>query len=135
MSQSPDQLKIESIEIRGNRRIPSDTIKYNLRTKPGDTLSPEVIRRDMKTLYAQGFFDDIRVNEEDGKNGGIIVVFIVSEKKLIRSIDFAGINAISKSDILDKLKERKIGISQESPFDPARVKRVDGRDRDGRRST
>ena len=124
-SQSPDQPKIESIEIRGNRRIQSDTIKYNLRTKPGDTLSPEVIRRDMKTLYAQGFFDDIRVNEEDGKNGGIIVVFIVSEKKLIRSIDFAGINAISKSDILDKLKERKIGISQESPFDPARVKRVE----------
>src|SRR5205809_731423 len=124
-SQSPDQPKIESIEIRGNRRIQSDTIKYNLRTKPGDTLSPEVIRRDIKTLYAQGFFDDIRVNEEDGKNGGIIVVFIVSEKKLIRSIDFAGINAISKSDILDKLKERKIGISQESPFDPARVKRVE----------
>ena len=125
MCQSPDQPKIESVNIRGNRRIPSETIKYNLRTKPGDTLSPEVIRRDMKTLYAQGFFDDIRVNEEDGKNGGIIVVFIVSEKKLIRSIDFAGINAISKSDILDKLKERKIGISQESPFDPARVKRVE----------
>ena len=125
MCQSPDQPKIESVNIRGNRRIPSETIKYNLRTKPGDTLSPEVIGRDMKTLYAQGFFDDIRVNEEDGKNGGIIVVFIVSEKKLIRSIDFAGINAISKSDILDKLKERKIGISQESPFDPARVKRVE----------
>ena len=124
--QRPAPGRIEAIEIRGNRRIPGDTIKYNIQTKAGDTLSPEVIRRDIKTLYAQGYFDDIRVDQEDGKNGGVIVVFTVKEKPLIRSIDFAGINAISKSDILDKLKERKVGISQESPFDPSRVKKVEG---------
>src|SRR6266481_2833108 len=117
--------KIEGIEIAGNRRIPSDTIKYNIQTKTGDTLNPNIIRRDIKTLYAQGYFDDIRVDEEDGRNGGVIVIFTVKEKPLIRSIDFAGINAISKSDILDKLRERKVGISQESPFDPSRVKKVE----------
>src|SRR5216684_2560882 len=118
--------RIESIEVRNNRRIPGDTIKYNIQTKAGDTLNPDIIRRDIKTLYAQGYFDDIRVDQEQGKNGGIIVVFTVQEKRLIRSIDFVGINAISKSDILDKLKERKIGISQESPYDPSRIRRVEG---------
>src|SRR5260370_33278376 len=123
---APAAGKIEAIEIRGNRRIPGDTIKYNIQTKSGDTLNPDVIRRDIKTLYAQGYFDDIRVDEEDGKNGGVIIIFTVKEKPLIRSIEFAGINAISKSDILDKLKERKVGISQESPYDPGRVKKVEG---------
>jgi outer membrane protein insertion porin family len=118
--------RIESVDVRNNRRIPSDTIKYNIQTKAGDTLNPDIIRRDIKTLFSQGYFDDIRVDEEPGKNGGIIVVFTVQEKRLIRSIDFVGINAISKSDILDKLKERKIGISQESPYDPARIRRVEG---------
>jgi len=118
--------RIESIEVRNNRRIPGETIKYNIQTKAGDTLNPDTIRRDIKTLFSQGYFDDIRVDQEPGKNGGIIVVFTVQEKKLIRSIDFVGINAISKSDILDKLKERKIGISQESPYDPSRVRRVEG---------
>jgi len=118
--------KVESIEVFGNRRIPQETIKYNIQTKAGDTLNPDVIRRDIKTLYAQGYFDDIRVDEKEGKNGGVILVFTVQEKRLIRSIDFTGINTISKSDILDKLKERKIGISQESPYDPSRIRRVEG---------
>src|SRR3989442_7826262 len=126
VQQAAGREKIEGIEITGNRRIPSDTIKYNIQTKTGDTLNPNIIRRDIKTLYAQGYFDDIRVDEQDGKNGGVIVIFTLKEKPLIRSIDFAGINAISKSDILDKLKERKAGISQESPFDPSRVKKVEG---------
>jgi outer membrane protein insertion porin family len=119
-------IKIESVDVRNNRRIPSDTIKYNIQTKAGDPLNPDVIRRDIKTLYAQGYFDDIRVDEEPGRAGGVVVVFTVKEKPLIRSIDFVGINTISKSDILDKLKERKIGISQESPYDPSRIRRVEG---------
>src|ERR1051326_5069538 len=117
--------KIESVEVRNNRRIPGDTIKYNIQTKAADTLNPDIIRRDIKTLYAQGYFDDIRVDEEPGKSGGVVVVFTVKEKPLIRSIDFVGINTISKSDILDKLKERKIGISQESPYDPSKIRRVE----------
>src|ERR1041385_6687602 len=123
---APAGPKIESIEIFGQRRIPAETIKYNIQTKAGDTLNPDIIRRDIKTLYAQGYFDDIRVDEKEGKNGGVILVFTVQEKRLIRSIDFVGINTISKSDILDKLKERKIGISQESPYDPSRIRRVEG---------
>src|ERR1051326_1045756 len=124
-SQPPAGARIESVEIRQNRRIPAETIKYNIQTKAGDTLNPDVIRRDIKTLYAQGYFDDIRVDEEPGKAGGIIVVFTVKEKPMVRSIDFVGINTISKSDILDKLKERKIGISQESPYDPSKIRRVE----------
>jgi len=64
--------KIESVEVRGNRRIPLETIRYYLQTKPGDVLRMDVIRRDIKELYAQRFFDDIRVDAEDGKNGGIV---------------------------------------------------------------
>ena len=84
-----------------------------------------VIRRDVKELYAQNLFDDIRVDAEDGKAGGVVIVFTVKEKPLIRSVDFPGANSITRSDILDKLKEKKISISQESPYDPAKVKQVE----------
>ncbi|HMF00104.1 MAG TPA: outer membrane protein assembly factor BamA, partial [Terriglobia bacterium] len=124
-SQDPDSSRIESVEIRGNQRIPKDTIKYHLQTKPGDVLRPEIIRRDVKELYAQMFFDDIRVDAEDGEHGGIVVVFVVKERRLIRSIDFIGANSISRSDILDKLKEKKISVSQESPYDASKIKHVE----------
>lgn len=122
--QTPDPTRIEDVQIQGNRRIPSDTIKYNLQTKAGDRLSPEVIRRDIKTLYALQFFEDIRVDEEEGKTG-TIVIFVVKEKPLIRSIKYEGAKSITNSEILDKLRERKVGLSQESPYDPTRVKKAE----------
>jgi outer membrane protein insertion porin family len=125
-AQAPGTGRIESVVVDGNRRIPTDTIKYRIQTKAGDTLNMDVIRRDVKDLYAQGFFDDIRVDSEDGKNGGIVVTFHVKEKRLIRSIDFNGANSITKSEILDKLREKKVSVSQESPYDPGRVKQVEG---------
>jgi outer membrane protein insertion porin family len=117
--------KIESVDIRGNRRIPTNTIKYHIRTKPGDTLNMNDVSRDVKELYAQSYFDDIRVDAEDGKEGGIVVVFVVKEKPLIRSIDFTGANSITKSDILEKLKEKKISVSQESPYDESKIRHVE----------
>src|SRR5215813_11262497 len=82
--QIPENAKVESVEIRGNRRIPIDTIKYHIQTKPGDVLRMDVIQRDVKQLYAQKFFDDIRVDAEDGKSGGLVVVFVVKERPLVR---------------------------------------------------
>ena len=117
---------VESVDIRGNRRVPSDTIKYHVHTRPNTPLSMDVIRRDVKELYAQNYFDDIRVDEEQGRNGGVAVIFVVKEKPLIRTIDFVGANSITRSDILDKLKEKKISVGQESPYDPAKIKQVEG---------
>src|SRR2546421_6434225 len=91
--QTPDPNRIEEVRVGGNRRIPTDTIKYNLQTKPGGQLSKDVIRRDMKALYALGHFDDIRVEQEPGTTGQI-VTFVVKEKQLIRSIKYDGIKSI-----------------------------------------
>jgi outer membrane protein insertion porin family len=124
--QVPEGAKIEGVEPRNNKRVPSDTIKYHIQTKAGGTLNMETIRRDVKELYATNYFDDVQVVAEDGKAGGIIVVFVVKEKPLIRSIDFTGLNSITKSDILDKLREKKLSVGQESPFDPAKLKQVEG---------
>src|SRR5215468_1235602 len=124
-AQVPDGTKVENVRIDGNKRVPSDSIKYRIQTKPGGLLNMNVVRRDVKELYAQNLFDDIRVDAEEGKTGGVVIVFTVKEKPLIRSVDFPGANSITRSDILDKLKEKKISISQESPYDPAKVKQVE----------
>src|SRR5437899_4506824 len=83
--QTPDLNRIEEVRVTGNRRVPSDTIKYQLQTKPNDRFNMDVIRADMKRLYAQGMYEDIRVDEEEGKNGKVII-FTVKEKKNVRSV-------------------------------------------------
>src|SRR5262245_64823910 len=84
----------------------------------------DVIRADVKRLYAQGHFDDIRVEEEDGKTGKI-VTFWVKEKKTIRSVKYDGLNSITNSEVLEKLREKKATISQESTYDPSKIKKAE----------
>ncbi len=122
--QTFDPNRIEDVLIRDNRRIPSDTIKYNLQTKKGDTFNIETIRSDIRRLYGLGYFDTITPYEEDGKTGKIIV-FSVKEKPTIRSVEYKGNSSITRSEILEKMREKKVGLGQESPFDPTRIKRAE----------
>jgi len=41
----------------------------------------------------------------------------------IRRIRYDGMHSISESDILDRFKERKVGLSVESQFDPTKIKK------------
>src|SRR3989454_23845 len=121
--QPPNLNRIEEIRVSGNLRIPKETIKYNLQTREGTQLDRITVRRDIKALYALGLFDDIRVEEEDGKTGKI-VRFIVKERKLIRTVKYEGVKSVSSSEITDALKEHKTGLNQESLYDPTRIQKA-----------
>jgi outer membrane protein insertion porin family len=122
--QTFDPNRVEDVVPRNNRRIPSDTIKYNIQTKKGDVLDLDVIRADMRRLYALGYFDLVTPYAEDGKTG-VIVIFDVKEKPTVRSIEYKGNKSFTRSEILEKLREKKVGLSQESTYDPSRIKRAE----------
>ncbi|HWB83679.1 MAG TPA: outer membrane protein assembly factor BamA [Bryobacteraceae bacterium] len=115
---------VEQIEFRGARRVPQDTLKALISTKVGDIFSEEQLQRDFMALWNTGRFDDIRLETEPGTNGGVIVRFVVVERRVIRSIDYTGIHSVTVSEILDRFKERKVGLSVESQYDPNRIQRA-----------
>jgi len=92
--------------------------------KPGDVLDAGSIERDFSSLWNTGYFDDLRFEREDTTKGVILHVY-VKEKPTIREIKYAGLNAISQSDVLDRFKERKVGLTQESQYDPTKVKKAE----------
>src|SRR6185369_14594426 len=49
----------------------------------------------------------------------------VTEKPTIREINYLGLKSASQSDVLDKFKERKVGLSKESQYDPTKVKKAE----------
>ena len=115
---------IEDIRIHGNRRIPADTIRSRMFTRPGDVYDPAGLERDFNSLWNSGYFDDLRIEREESSKGWILHVY-VKEKPTIREIKYIGLNAVTQSDVLDKFKELKVGLSQESQFDPTRVKKAE----------
>jgi outer membrane protein insertion porin family len=115
---------VEAIVIHGNRRIPADTIRSRMFTRPGDVFDQAALERDFNSLWNTGYFDDLRIEKEPSAKGWIIHVY-VKEKPTIREIKYVGLSTVSQSDVLDKFKERKVGLTQESQYDPTKVKRAE----------
>ena len=115
---------VVGIVIHGNRRIPADTVKARIFTKVGDVYDNAAIERDFNALWNTGYFEDIRFEREQNPKGWIIHIY-VKERPTIREINYTGLNAVSTSDVLDRFKERKVGLSVENQYDPTKIKKAE----------
>lgn len=120
--QQPDI--ITAIEVHGNRAVPAETVRAHIFTRVGDIYDQAAIERDFNSLWNTGYFEDIRFEREATPKGWILHIY-VKEKPRIREINYLGINAISKSDILDRFKQDKVTLSPESQYDPTKVKKAE----------
>jgi outer membrane protein insertion porin family len=118
---------ITGIQFVGNRRIQRDTLLARIFSRQGDPFTVDGVRRDFQALWNTQFFEDVRLEvEDDPKNPyGKILIFYVQERPIIRRIEYKGNKSVSESDILDRFKERKVGLSVESQFDPTKIKRAE----------
>jgi outer membrane protein insertion porin family len=123
-TQAQQPQTIEQIRVIGNRRIPKETVLARLFTHPGDTYDPASIERDFNSLWNTSYFEDLRIEREDTDKGIILDVF-VREKPTIREINYKGLNAVSQSDVLDRFKKEKVGLTVESQYDPSRIKHAE----------
>jgi outer membrane protein insertion porin family len=114
---------IEAIQFRGTRRIPRENLQARIFSKPGDLVDGAILRRDYMVLWNTGYFDDLRLEIEDGEQGKV-VRFVATERRMIRSIKYEGLKSATVSDVLERFKERRVGLSVESRYDPTRVQRA-----------
>ncbi len=116
---------IESINFRGQRRIPASTLRARVLSHPGDVYDENALERDFMALWNTGFLDDVRLEVADAPNGNKIVTFYVREKKLVRSIDYKGLSSVAQSNVLDAFKKEKVGLTIESQYDPVVIKHAE----------
>jgi len=118
------QQVVESVDIQGNRRLRDEDLLYYIKTRPGDVYSPAALERDLKELLSLNLFDKTatRVLTEEGVRGGVNVIFEVRELPIIRDLTFKGTKALQESDILKEFREKRVGISKESFYDPVKAR-------------
>jgi len=115
---------VSEINVSGNRRIPAETIKARVFTKPGDVYDAGALERDFNSLWNTGYFEDIKILREQTPKGWRLI-FQVKEKPTIREILYLGHGSVSDSDILDRFKQDKVGLVVESQYDPTRLKKAE----------
>ncbi|HUQ93557.1 MAG TPA: outer membrane protein assembly factor BamA [Bryobacteraceae bacterium] len=120
---APVEDVIEAIEFRGSRRVPQDTLKALIISKKGDRIDEDTLHRDFMALWNSNRFDDIKLEREAGQTGWILR-FMLTERRVVRSIKYDGNKSITVSEILDRFKERRVGLSVESQYDPNKVQRA-----------
>lgn len=121
LAQQAARPTIEKILISGNHRYNEDTCRFYIQSREGDVYDLTRLGYDLRSLYKAGFFDNVEVQEEDGDTGKI-VTFKVQEKPLVGAIEYVGNKSFTESNILDEFKERKVGLTVDSRYDPSKIK-------------
>jgi outer membrane protein insertion porin family len=93
---------VNSIEIKGLRRIEEGAIKSKLSQKIGEPVSQEKTSEDIKAIFKMGYFDDVRVEIEPFE-GGIRISYIMREKPTVVRIEFQGNKGLDDAKLKEKL--------------------------------
>ena len=76
---------IQSIVVEGNRRVEPETVRSYLTFSSGDAYDPAEVNQSLKTLFATGLFQDVRIRRQ----GGTIIVIVV-ENPIVNQVAFEG---------------------------------------------
>ncbi len=92
---------IQSIQVEGNQRIEEGTIRSYLLVQPGDRFDPDRTDRSLKTLYATGLFQDVRL----GRVGDTLVVRVV-ENPIVNRVAYEGNHKLTDDQLRPELQLR-----------------------------
>ncbi|HEY0263356.1 MAG TPA: outer membrane protein assembly factor BamA [Granulicella sp.] len=111
-------------QVIGNRRIPKESVLARLFSHQGDPYDPAVVERDFNSLWNTGYFENIRIERQNTPKCIQLIVY-VQEKPTIRELNYKGLNAVTQSDVLERFKKAKVGLTVESQYDPTKIKRAE----------
>ncbi|WP_456433108.1 outer membrane protein assembly factor BamA [Thermosulfuriphilus sp.] len=114
-----ERRKVVEVEILGCQTLDPDAVRALIKIRIGDTYDPEVIREDIKNIFAMGYFDDVRVDVEE-KDGGLLVTYILKEKPTVRKIVIEGNKAISDEKLMEIL-----GLKTHTIFNPKEIREAE----------
>jgi outer membrane protein insertion porin family len=85
--------------VEGNQRIEAGTIRSYMLVQPGDPFDPDRLDRSLKTLYATGLFQDVRLDRQ----GNTLVVHVV-ENPLVNRLAFEGNHKLTDDQLRPEMQ-------------------------------
>jgi outer membrane protein insertion porin family len=113
--------KIGDVVVRGNKRIESAAILNAIATKAGDALDNDRTDADIRSIFKLGQFRDVQVSTEPGSKG-LVLVYSVIEKPIIREILFEGNKELKQDKLLEGLPLRRNAVFSQRDLDAAVAK-------------
>lgn len=105
-----DEFVVRDMRVEGLQRISEGTVFNYLPINVGDTVDSVRIQEAIRSLYAQGMFDDIEMRRD-----GNTLIVAVRERPSIEDFTIEGNKDIKTEDLMDSL--RNVGLARGRTFD------------------
>jgi outer membrane protein insertion porin family len=115
--------RLAAIEVKGLKSLSEETMIYYLGLEIGKPLDEEQLNKSIKSLWERGLVDDVKLDYASVPNGVKLTV-TVSERPILKSIDYEGLKRLSKTDIQDKIATQRIHVREGEPLSLGELQRV-----------
>ena len=115
--------KIKSIEIQGLQQVSRDAVLFYLGIKEGDPFDGSKLQAALPKLLDSHLVSDCRI-QADVQEDGVRLVLQIVERPLLKEIAFKGNKALSSNQIKDKIKEKKIALTEGREYTEEGVQQV-----------
>jgi outer membrane protein insertion porin family len=113
-----EPFQVKDIRVEGIQRTEAGTVFSYLPVKVGDTMTEDKAAAALRSLYATGFFKDVRLEADNG-----VLLVSVQERPAISQIEFVGEKEFDKDKLKAALKE--IGLAEGRIFDRSLLERAE----------
>lgn len=90
---------IQTIRVEGNKRVEPETVRSYLTFSTGDAYDPALVDESLKTLFATGLFQDVRIRRD-----GSTIVIIVLENPIVSRVAFEGNREIEDDTLASEVQ-------------------------------
>ncbi|WP_207422442.1 outer membrane protein assembly factor BamA [Desertivirga brevis] len=113
---NPKEYVIGGISVTGTQNLDKDILIQISKLTPGDRIEVpgDATANAVKNLWAQGLFDDVKLNVTQIKDDSIFFDIAVVERPRLTRIDLVGLKKGQADDIREKLNDKKGKIVNEA---------------------
>ena len=94
---------VSAIKVSGNVRIEAAAVLAAVQLRVGEQAEASKLRRDLKSVFATGLFQDVRIDVSPAEEEGVEVTFLVLENPAIRAVNLTGFDKVNEDDIREVL--------------------------------
>jgi outer membrane protein insertion porin family len=91
---------VEEVRVEGNSaQVPTSVILNMVRTREGDKFDAAAVEEDYQRIYQLKKFSNVEARVEPTARGGVIVIYVVTETRQLKSVSPVGNRQVSTLDI------------------------------------
>jgi outer membrane protein assembly complex protein YaeT len=110
----PPKVIVSDIIVQGNRLVPAEQIKVQLKTRVDSEYSPTVLQEDVRTLHATRQYRDIKASVADDGPGRVkVYITVIDYAQVVDKVTYLGAKHL-KDDELNDLSQVRVG----APLNP-----------------